>query len=206
MDWRYTYGQWLRTLRHDRGLTQRGLADLAGVPQSSISEIESGRREPSLSLFSRIVESAGCEVQVQIVEPRRRGVVAAARAISERLFGEKYDDLPAAIRWDGALRAGIDLQDALRKADLEGFRLLSDTPPPFTGERKWDAFIAAVVEQESCNRNIPAPLWTDEPTRFQRPFWYLSDYEQLHEWELSTAPGAFVRHGVLAAREELASV
>lgn len=200
------YSQLLRRFRSDSGLTQRGLADLAGVPQSSIAEIESGRREPSLSLFSRIVEAAGCEVQVQIVEPRRRGVVAAARAISERLFGEKYDGLPAAIRWDGALRAGIDLQDTLRKASPEEFRLLSDTPPPLTGERKWDAFIAAVVEQEACDRGISTPRWTDEPTRFQRPFWYLSDYEQLHDWELATAPGAFVRHGVLAAREELASI
>ncbi|MHB1712208.1 MAG: helix-turn-helix transcriptional regulator [Acidimicrobiales bacterium] len=53
MDGRYVCSEWLRRLRHDRGLTQRALADHAGVPQSSIAEKESCRREPSLGLLSR---------------------------------------------------------------------------------------------------------------------------------------------------------
>ena len=40
----------LRELRGERGLTQEGLADLAGVSLQTINSIETGRFEPSLSL------------------------------------------------------------------------------------------------------------------------------------------------------------
>ena len=40
----------LRELRGERGLTQEGLADLAGVSRQTINSIETGRFEPSLSL------------------------------------------------------------------------------------------------------------------------------------------------------------
>jgi putative transcriptional regulator len=40
----------VRELRGERGLTQGGLADLAGVSRQTINSIETGRFEPSLSL------------------------------------------------------------------------------------------------------------------------------------------------------------
>jgi putative transcriptional regulator len=40
----------LRELRAERGLTQEGLAELAGVSRQTINSIETGRFEPSLSL------------------------------------------------------------------------------------------------------------------------------------------------------------
>ena len=40
----------LRDLRAERGLTQEGLAALAGVSRQTINSIETGRFEPSLSL------------------------------------------------------------------------------------------------------------------------------------------------------------
>jgi putative transcriptional regulator len=40
----------LRELRSQRGLTQEGLAELAGVSRQTINSIETGRFEPSLSL------------------------------------------------------------------------------------------------------------------------------------------------------------
>ena len=40
----------LREFRGERGLTQEGLAELAGVSRQTINSIETGRFEPSLSL------------------------------------------------------------------------------------------------------------------------------------------------------------
>lgn len=40
----------VRELRGARGLTQEGLADLAGVSRQTINSIETGRFEPSLTL------------------------------------------------------------------------------------------------------------------------------------------------------------
>jgi hypothetical protein len=99
----------------------------------------------------------------------------------------------------------IDCKDALLTATGEEFAGLVETPPGMTGETRWDALIAAVVEDESATRDVPPPNWTNEKRRFVRPLWYLSDNKALHEWELATAPEALVRHGVIAARDELES-
>ena len=40
----------VRDLRGELGLTQEGLAELAGVSRQTINSIETGRFEPSLSL------------------------------------------------------------------------------------------------------------------------------------------------------------
>jgi putative transcriptional regulator len=40
----------VRDLRGERGLTQEGLAELAGVSRQTINSIETGRFEPSLGL------------------------------------------------------------------------------------------------------------------------------------------------------------
>ena len=196
----------VRDLRRRAGLSQRALAAAAGVPQPTIAEIERGRREPSITLLSRLAEATGHEVTVGLRPIHPRSAVATATRVRSRLSGPAGQGLSDAIRQDGALRAGLDLREALAAADVDGFAPLTDGPPELTGDTRWDAFIAAVVEDEAATRGVPAPRWTDEPSRFVRPLWYLSDNRALHAWELANAPGAFVRHGVLAAREELAGV
>ena len=50
----------LRELRGERGLTQEGLAQIAGVSRQTINSIETGRFEPSLSLalvLARVFET-----------------------------------------------------------------------------------------------------------------------------------------------------
>ena len=48
--------QFLKQSRKSRKLSQKELADLAGVPQVTISSIESGARNPSIpTLFSLLV-------------------------------------------------------------------------------------------------------------------------------------------------------
>src|SRR5215208_8444688 len=47
-------GQRLRELREQHRLTMRGLAELAGVSASLISDVERGRVEPSISALKRL--------------------------------------------------------------------------------------------------------------------------------------------------------
>jgi len=141
------------------------------------------------------------------VEPiHPRSAVATANRVRDRLSGQAGEGWSNELRQDGALRAVIDFRDALGSATAEEFEGLVQTPPVLTGETRWDALIAAVVEDESATRDVPPPYWTNEKSRFVRPLWYLSDNKALHAWELATAPRAFVRHGVLAARAELESI
>ena len=206
MDGRSVASRLVRDLRRRGGLSQRALAAMSSVPQPTIAEIEAGRREPSITLLSRLAEATGFELELGLQPLAPRSAVATANRIRHRLSGVEYDSWSTARREDAALRAAIDLKNALASANADEFSRLVSAPPGPTGDTRWDAFIAAVVEDEAATRALPTPIWTDEKTRFTRPLWYLSENKALHAWELATAPGAFVRHGVLAAKEELESV
>ena len=49
----------LREARQDAGMTQRALAEAAGIQQSHIAAIESGKRKVSAELLTRILRAAG---------------------------------------------------------------------------------------------------------------------------------------------------
>jgi len=196
----------VRDIRRRGGLSQRALAGRAGVPQPTIAEIEARRREPSMTLLSRLAEATGYELKVDLQPLPARSAVATANRIRDLLVRAEGEHWSQAQREDAALRAVIDFKDALATARANEFTDLVSTPPGLTGDTRWDAFIAAVVEDEAATRAVSTPRWTDEKARFTRPLWYLSDNKGLHGWELATAPGAFVRHGILAAKHELRSV
>ena len=206
MDGRAVSSSLVRDIRRRGGLSQRALAGRAGVPQPTIAEIEARRREPSMTLLSRLAEATGYELKVDLQPLPARSAVATANRIRDLLVRAEGEHWSQAQREDAALRAVIDFKDALATARANEFTDLVSTPPGLTGDTRWDAFIAAVVEDEAATRAVSTPRWTDEKARFTRPLWYLSDNKGLHGWELATAPGAFVRHGILAAKHELRSV
>jgi transcriptional regulator with XRE-family HTH domain len=206
MDGKSVSSTLVRDIRRRSGLSQRALAGRAGVPQPTIAEIEAGRREPSMTLLSRLAEATGFELKVDLQPLPTRSAVATANRIRNVLVGVEGEGLSHSLREDASLRAAIDFKNALASASAHDFAHLVNTPPGLTGDTRWDAFIAAVVEDEASTRSVTTPRWTGETARFTRPLWYLSDNKGLHAWELATAPGAFVRHGILAAKDELRSV
>lgn len=57
----------LREARRRANLTQQGLAEAAGRPQSTIAKIERGRRDPSLTTLQELVRAAGFDLRIQLV-------------------------------------------------------------------------------------------------------------------------------------------
>lgn len=55
-------GKKVKTLRISRDLYQSELAQRVGVTQTHISDIENGKKTPSLDLIIRISNSLGCSV------------------------------------------------------------------------------------------------------------------------------------------------
>lgn len=65
--------------REDAGLTQRELAERAGVTQSEIARIEAGNREPSIPTLQRILAGAGLELRFRLEPLDDHDLVLAAR-------------------------------------------------------------------------------------------------------------------------------
>ena len=61
--------QLVREARKRAGLTQRSLAQRAGVAQSTVARIESGARCPSTDMVERLVCAAGFEIRVALGDP-----------------------------------------------------------------------------------------------------------------------------------------
>lgn len=56
------FGDRVREIRHEKGLTQVDLSDRLGLPQSRVSEIESGARAPNLVTILRLAVALDCKV------------------------------------------------------------------------------------------------------------------------------------------------
>jgi uncharacterized protein len=56
----------LRTARDRAGLTQRELAENAGLKQQTISAYETGRKEPTLPTLMRLLGAAGFELRLHL--------------------------------------------------------------------------------------------------------------------------------------------
>ncbi len=195
-------GRLIREARTRQGLTQRELARRSGVPQPTLSQVEGGRRSPTVALLARIIDGGRLPLEIRPVEEPAASAAATARRVARRLRTGHRD---AGSREDSALRQVIDLREALIRAAPDGIYELVADRPPLSGDPGWDAFVAGVVEEACVASNVVVPTWTQEPERFVSPFWYLSS-TPYHDWERTTAPAALVRHGVLAAAGELASV
>lgn len=53
------YGQAVRTLREERGMTLEALAETAGVSASYLSEVERGLKRPSTDVVAKIADAFG---------------------------------------------------------------------------------------------------------------------------------------------------
>lgn len=60
----------LVSLRHTRALTQDGLARDAGVPRSTIANLESGEGNPSLSVLVKVAHALGVPIDELLASPR----------------------------------------------------------------------------------------------------------------------------------------
>ena len=73
-----------RTLRHARRrarLTQRQLAEVAGVPQSTVARIEAGTTMPKVDTFEHLLEACGMDIELT----HKRGVGVDVTLIQDLL-------------------------------------------------------------------------------------------------------------------------
>jgi XRE family transcriptional regulator, fatty acid utilization regulator len=87
------FGQQLRHRRRQRGLTLSDLGTLVGRPQSYLSQLENGHREPRLSMVSQLAGALGCDPADLLDEapPTRRAELEVA--VAEMQEDPRYAEL-----------------------------------------------------------------------------------------------------------------
>lgn len=83
-------------------------------------------------------------------------------------------------------------------------REMVDVRPDSTGDVRYDALLAALVEHLCARWRIPTPTWVDDPDRFVEPWWFVSGLNRLHASALAQSPISFARRGVFICDGALA--
>ncbi|HEU0190412.1 MAG TPA: nucleotidyltransferase domain-containing protein [Mycobacterium sp.] len=61
----------MREARRRRDMSQRNLAQAAGVPQSTVANVESDRQQPSVAMLERLLAAAGFRLETRLVNTVR---------------------------------------------------------------------------------------------------------------------------------------
>lgn len=97
----------VREARQRRDMSQRDLARAAGVPQSTVANVESNRQQPSVAMLERLLTAAGFRLEPRLVNTLRPGqLLERHQSEVARLLG-RY---PVARAWVfGSVARGDDL-------------------------------------------------------------------------------------------------
>ena len=190
-----TAGALLREARRNRGLSQRALAERSGAVQPTISALERGRHDPGVATLERFLGASGARLAV--LPTRVRPVADAADAIRGLIAEHQVDD---------AFRELIQIADDLAAENGAVRVALAVTPPAPVGDRRFDAFLAAVVEHRLSEQDLVLPEWTAEPQRACEEPWFVSELPAYVARARHESPPAFARRGVFLVVDELSSV
>jgi hypothetical protein len=105
-----------------------------------------------------------------------------------------------------AFRLLLQLSDDLAREHGPLRVALTVAPPALVGDRRYDAFLAALVEHHLASEELPVPSWTSEPERTAKPVWFVVDLPAYRADAYRTSPISFVRHGVFVNADDLVSV
>lgn len=185
----------LRRARHEAGLTQTRLAELADTAQSAIAAYEAGTREPTLPVLTRMLAAAGMRLELDIAPDRSLyRMCDLARDIAAVKVSDEKRRLRLVFEF---LRATQD--------DEQPLALLVAVAPESTGDERFDALLAALAEHLCVHANIDPPTWVFEPSRFLERAWWVSELASAKAAALVHTPASLRRRGVMIDRRDLQS-
>lgn len=76
--------------------------------------------------------------------------------------------------------------------------------PSTTGDRRWDALLAGVVDHLALHQGFDPPAWTRE--RHVVPFWFVGTTPALHAYAYAHSPVSLAVRGVFIDPADLQSV
>jgi transcriptional regulator with XRE-family HTH domain len=140
----------VREAREHAGLSRSGLAAKAGVPTSTVSRIEDGSSDPTLTMLARLIAAAGKHLSVNVTA--RQPAKPAIELLTE---GHQLDSKDRKVDWT-RLRGFLDQLGAHPELSADAI----EAPPPRTGDAAFDALLAGIAEKIADDAGIPRPRWT----------------------------------------------
>lgn len=192
--------QELVRLRRSAGLTQADVASRLGTSQPVIARLEAGGRDPRLSTVQRYASSVGADLVVLQSPGSDPGSAA-------RLTGRIRARLATAAPVSAVFREVVQFIDDSHERPDEELTEAVRVEPLSTGDRRWDAVVAAAVDWLATNRALQPPRWVGaQRWKLPAPGWVVSPHERLHQIIRSSTPDEFARHGVYVDASSLESV
>ena len=185
----------LEAARKSRGISQVALARKARTFQANISLIESGNNDPGLSTIEQCLSPLGFRL---IAIPTNKPTVAEFALILGQAIQEK--------KLSKVFRLIIQLSDNLNEEEPEVCVALCTSPAPTTGDVRYDALLAGVVEYTLSRRRLPIPEWVHEEIRVLPESWVVDKYAKDAASVVKVTPRAFLKHNVVIDKREFASV
>ncbi|MCU1497708.1 MAG: helix-turn-helix domain protein [Acidimicrobiales bacterium] len=130
--------------------------------------------------------------------------LGTAARLAERI-GERLVRGPEPITF--TFREVIQFVDDVRDSPVDEVRSLLAVAPGLTGDRRWDAVVAAVVDWLAADKGLVPPPWTQSADRaLPPPGWVVTRHVRLHEYVRANTPPEFASHGVYVDAASLVSV
>ena len=140
----------VRDAREFAGLSRSALAARAGVPTSTVSRIEDGSSDPTLTMLTRLVAAAGRHLSVSVTAQRPAG--PAIESLTEAYQQEAQN---RKVNW-ARLRGFLDELAAHPELAADAI----EDPPARTGDAAFDALLAGIAEKIADDAGIARPRWT----------------------------------------------
>lgn len=188
-------GSLLHAGQRHRGVSQRQLAREAGVSAPGLSDIAHGRKDITVLRLDRLLRHLG--YQLTALPTRRATAAGAAHDIREHLASR---DEQAALRDVWQLAADLHAVDPATRVAL------TVAPPVLTGDARFDALLAGVVDHVLSSDRLPVPLWVHESSRAVPTPWDVEPVPALRGRARALTPDGLVRHGVYLDPSELVNL
>ncbi len=78
--------------------------------------------------------------------------------------------------------------------------------PSSTGDPRWDALIAGVVEDFALHRGIEPPPWVFQEQRYLSTWWFVTSIDAMRPTAVVQTPAALSGRGVFVQRASLVNV
>ena len=158
-------GELVRQAREEAGLSRRALAARAGVPTSTVSRIEAGSSDPTVTMLSRLIAASGRHLSLSLDAIQDRPQRFAIEVLTEAYTP---DAERRKVNW-ARLRGFLDQLTEHRELTAEAI----ESPPRRTGDATFDALLAGIAEKLADDAGIPRPRWTrsvpPSPTPWEAP-------------------------------------